>query len=62
MIYLKLAGKESCDMTVRILYTRVRMTARIPEYGIRGFTFQCYKYWDGTIYIKLADGCPRSLY
>jgi hypothetical protein len=43
MIYLKLAGKESCDMTVRILYTRVRMTARIPESGIGGFTFQCYK-------------------
>ena len=29
MIYIKLAGKETCDMTVRILYTRVRMTVRI---------------------------------
>ena len=28
MIYIKLAGKESCDVTVRILYTRVPMTVR----------------------------------
>jgi hypothetical protein len=58
MIYIKLAGKESCDMTVRILYTRVRMTVRIPGLlhaswhsgvihsylaGIGGFTFQRYR-------------------
>jgi hypothetical protein len=30
MIYIKLAAKESCDMTARILYTRVPMTVHIP--------------------------------
>jgi hypothetical protein len=34
MIYIKLAGKESCDMTVCILYTRVRMTHDCSHSGI----------------------------
>jgi hypothetical protein len=71
MISIKLAGKESCDMAVRILCTRVRMTHDCSHSGIiicelafrgctkylagiGGFTFQCYRYWDGMIYIKLA--------
>jgi len=83
MIYIKLAGKESCDTAVRILYTRVRMMhdcshsgiiicdlafrgrrLLVHNYlaGIGGFTFQCYRYWDGMIYTKLTDGCPRSLH